>query len=116
MGIMDFYRLRKPSKFRHIYRYYDPKKEELERKIAKARRKLDPNAPLDPEEIKENLRGAFHRQSTTLKEYDRTHQKPDLVEKSSKLIITLVLLVVLFIWLYRNIGIKYFSYYFGINL
>lgn len=45
MGLMSFYKPKKPSKFRYVYRYYDPKKEELERKVRRAERRLNPDAP-----------------------------------------------------------------------
>lgn len=114
MGIGSFYKSKKPSKFRYVYRYYDPKKEEMERKIRRAKRKLDPNAEPDPEEIKENLRGAIKAQSDMLAKYgEEEHLQESIAEKNWKLILFLVLAVVLLIWLFNNLGIGMLKYMFS---
>ena len=114
MGIGSFYNNKKPSKFRYVYRYYDPKKEEMERKIRRAKRKLNPNAEADPEEIKENLRGAIKAQSDMLSKYSNEENlKESLAEKNWKLLLFLVLAVVLLIWLFNNIGIGMLKYMFS---
>ncbi|MDO5035976.1 MAG: hypothetical protein Q4D93_03335 [Porphyromonas sp.] len=114
---MNFYKPRRPSKFRYVYRYYDPKKEEMERKIRRAERKLNPDAPITPEEVKENLEGAFRRQSKILRKYgDDDNVGQTIAEKNRKLILYLVLLAVLLLWLVRSSGISHFfgalGYYF----
>lgn len=112
---MSFYKPRKPTKFRYVYRYYDPKKEELRRKINRSVRKFNPDAPLDPEDIKSNLKGAFHRQSDTLEQYSYDEDfRESIREKTWKSLLFLVILVVFFIWLYASIGEKFFVYL-GLN-
>lgn len=114
MGIKDFYKQRKPSKFRYVYRYYDPKKEELERKIRRAKRKLDPNAEPDPEEIKANIRGSIKRQSDVLAKFDDEENVSESIkEKNWKLFLFLALAVVFFIWLFNNVGFGFFKYMFA---
>lgn len=112
MGLMSFYKPKKPTKFRYIYRYHDPKKEEMQRKINRAVRKLDPDAEITAEEVKENLKGAFHRQSDTLERhgYDPDSFQESVREKTWKNLLFLVLLIVFFIWLYSSVGEKFFSY------
>lgn len=112
MGLMSFYKQQKPSKFRYTYRYYDPKKEEMQRRINRSVRKLDPSIEVTPEEVKANLRGAFHRQSESLQRhgYDGENFRDSVREKTWKSLLFLVLLVVFFIWLYSSIGEKFFAY------
>lgn len=113
MGLMSFYKPNKPSKFRYTYRYYDAKKEELQKKINRARRKYYPEEfeDEDVEQVKDNIRGAFHRQSETLGSYKRDDDiQGALRQKNWTLLLVLVLLLVFFLWLYDNIGIKFFAY------
>lgn len=114
MGIGSFYKQKKPSQFRYVYRYYDPKKEELERKVRRAKRKLDPNAEVDPEEIKENIRGSIKRQSQTLSKYSEEESvSTSIREKNWKLLLFLSLAIVFIIWLFNNIGVGFFKYMFA---
>ena len=112
MGIMNFYKQPKPSKFRYTYRYYDPKKEEMQRKIDRAVRKLDPSKEPTGDEVKANLRGAFRRQSDVLNKegYESENFQETVREKNWKTLLFLVLLVVFFIWLYNSVGEKFFAY------
>lgn len=111
MGIGDFYKQRKPSKFRYVYRYYDPKQEEMEKKIRRAERKLDPDAQTDAEEIKDNLRGSFRRQSQHLAKHgnEQISSRP-FADRNFVPILLLVLGVVLLIWLFNNLGLGIFEY------
>lgn len=114
MGIGSFYNPKKPSKFRYVYRYHDPKKEEMERKIRRAKRKLNPNMEADPEEIKENLRGAIKRQSDSLAKFgEKENVKESLAERNWKLLLFLSLAIVLLIWLFNNLGLNFFRYIFS---
>lgn len=112
MGLMSFYRPQKPSKFRYTYRYHDPKKEEMQRKINRSVRKLDPSVEVSADEVKANLRGAFHKQSESLQRhgYDQENFQDSVKQKTWKALLFLALLVVFFIWLYNSIGEKFFAY------
>lgn len=111
MGIGDFYKQKKPSKFRYVYRYYDPKQEEMDRKVRKAQRKLNPNAEPDAEEIKENLRGSIRRQSKHLAKYDEEQiSSKSFAERNFGTLLILVLGVVLLVWLFNNLGLDIFQY------
>lgn len=113
MGLMSFYKPKRPSKFRYTYRYYDAKKEEMQKKITRSRRKFYPEEfdGEDPELIKDNLRGAFHEQSETLGSYKRGEDiRGALRQRNWTLLLILVLLLVFFLWLYDNIGIKFFAF------
>lgn len=112
MGLMSFYKPQKPKKFRYTYRYHDPKKDALQRKINRAVRRLNPDAKITAEEVKDNLKGAFHRQSDTLERYgyDRESFQEDVREKTWKSLLFLVLLIAFFIWLYNSVGERFFAY------
>ncbi len=115
MGLMNFYKPRKPSKFRYTYRYYDAKKEEMQKRISRARRKYYPEEFGDKEEaelVKDKLRGAFHQQSDVLGSYKRGEDlRGALQQKNWTILLILILLLVLFLWLYDNIGIHFFSFF-----
>lgn len=120
MGIMNFYKPRKPSKFRYTPRFYDPKKEALQKKIDRARRKYYPEEfdAEDGEAQKERLRGAFHKESDRLSTFgNRKEFHESLQQKNWTLLLILAILLVFFFWLYDNIGINlfnvFFSKYFG---
>ena len=117
MGIMNFYKSPKPSKFRFTPLYYNPKKEAMQRRIDRARRKYHPEEfdSEDGEAQKERLRGLFHRESDKLGSYaTREELHETLRHKNWILLLVLALLLVFFLWLYDNIGIKFFSYI-GLN-
>lgn len=107
MGWGSFYKSKKPRKFRYIYRYYDPKKEELDRKIRLSRHRLDPDAnPIDETDVKDNLKGYFRRNSDKLESYEDSEDFSDRIEKKThRLIFILVLLVAFFVWIFQSIGI-----------
>lgn len=106
MGIGNFYKQPKPSKFRYTYRFYDPKKEADEKRRLRVRREygLDDN-PTSAEEIKENIKGAFRKQSDHLSKYDKemVNDKP-FAERNRTAIIVLILAVASLLFLFRNTG------------
>lgn len=117
MGIMNFYKSPKPKKFRYTPRFYDPKKEELQKKIDRARRKYYPEEfdDEDGEVQKERLRGIFRKESDRINSYENREQfRSSIQQKNWILFLFLALLLVFFFWLYDNIGLKFFSY-FGLN-
>lgn len=107
MGWGSFYKSAKPRKFRYTYRYYDPKKESMERRKRLSRHRQDPeNHPLTEEDLKDHLRGYFRRHSDRLSAYeDREDFEERIGHKNRKLIFILVLLVAFFIWIFQSIGI-----------
>lgn len=114
MGIGNFYKQPKPQKFRYVYRYYDPKKEEMDRKIRRAERKLDPSIPPHPQDIKENLRGSIKSQSETLAKYGKEERASDMLNKKNwRLMLFLILALVLLIWLFNHVGLSFFKYTFS---
>lgn len=114
MGIGSFYKQRKPSKFRYVYRYYDPKKEELEKKVRRAKHKLESNGEIDPEEVKENIRRSARRQSEVLAKFGEDESVRETVsEKNRKLILFLTLAVVFLAWLFNYLGMGFFKYLFS---
>lgn len=111
MRIGNFYKQKKPSKFRYVYRYFDPKQEERDRKVQRAKRKLDPNAEPDAEEIKENLKGSIRRQSKQLAKYgDEQVTSRSFAERNFSQLLLLVLGVVLLVWLFNNLGMDIIQY------
>ena len=114
MGIMNFYKSPKPKKFRFTTLYYDPKKEEMQRRINRARRKYFPEefAGEDGEEQKDRIRGAFHRESDRLSGVtDRREFHESLQQKNWTLFLILGILLDFFFWLYDNVGINYVNYF-----
>ena len=113
MGIMNFYKSPKPSKFRFTTLYYNPKKEAMQRRIDRARRKYYPEefAEEDGAEQKDRLREVFHKQSDKLPGYQGREQlRESLQEKNWTLLLILGILLVFFLWLYDNIGFNFVNY------
>lgn len=103
MGIGNFYKQPKPSKFRYVYRFYDPKKEEQEKRRRRIRRELGLTDEVDAEDIKDNIRGSFRKQSETLHKYgEEGIRNKSFAEVNRTSIILLILGVVLLIVLLRN--------------
>lgn len=111
MGIGNFYKQPKPSKFRYVYRYYDPKKEADEKRRLRVRRQYGLNEEVDPEQVKEELKGSFRKQSDHLAKYDK-EQVGDkaFAERNRVTMIVLILGLVLLIWLFRHLGTGLFRY------
>lgn len=101
MGVFQFYKLKKPRGFSYQPLYIDEKKEELQRKVEKARRELSGDDSLTADDVKENIKGSFFHASKHLR---RSAQDPDAAQKRKSqnwmLILVGVLLAVLFAYLY----------------
>lgn len=107
MGWGSFYKSRKPRGFRYVYRTFDPKKVELERKIRLAKHRLDPEAnPITEEDVKENLRGYFRRNSEKLDGYaDRKDFVESIGRRNRQLVFVLVILFAFIYWIFQSMGI-----------
>ena len=53
MGIQSFFKQRRPRQFEHKLIYWDPRKEELEKRIARVREEMIASGELSPEEADE---------------------------------------------------------------
>ncbi|MDD7438143.1 MAG: hypothetical protein PUK66_04795 [Bacteroidales bacterium] len=105
MGIGNFYKQPKPSKFRYIYRFYDPKKEADEKRRRRVRRQYGLDDNISPEDIKEEIKGSFRKQSDHLAKYDKEMvADKSFAERNRTSIIILILGVVLLGWLFKNLG------------
>lgn len=103
MGIGNFYKQPKPSKFRYVYRYYDPKKEEDEKRRRRIRRELGITDEVNAEDIKEEIKGSFRRQSEVLQKYgEEGVRKESFAELNRTPIILLILGAVMLLALLRN--------------
>lgn len=101
MGIFQFYKLKKPRGFSYKPLYIDEKKEELQRKVEKARRELSGDDTLTPEDVKENIKGSFHHASKHLRKYANDPEAGRKRASQNWLLILIgVLLAVLFAYFY----------------
>jgi len=92
MGIMSFYKLRKPRQFEHKPIYFDPRKEALKKRIHKVKMDLGVEEP-DYEQYKEAIRGSFIEGTTHLKKSkDKGDEIRDRVYRNMRLILILVIL------------------------
>lgn len=111
MGIGNFYKQPKPSKFRYVYRFYDPKKEADEKRRKRVRRQYGLDDEIDAEEIKESIKGTFRKQSEHLAKYDKEMlADKSFAERNRTSILILVLGIVLLIWLVKNLGTGFGRY------
>ena len=96
MGIMSFYKLRKPRQFDHKPIYYDPRKEALQKRIRKVKMDLGVEEP-DYELYKESIRGSFIEGTTHLKKSkEKGEEIRDRIYRNMRLILIIVLLGVAF--------------------
>lgn len=103
MGIGNFYKQPKPSNFRYVYRYYDPKKEEDEKRRRRIRRELGLTDEVNAEDIKEEIKGSFRRQSEVLQKYgEEGVRKKSFAELNRTPIILLIIGAVMLLALLRN--------------
>lgn len=105
MGIGNFYKQPKPSKFRYIYRFYDPKKEADEKRRRRVRRQYGLDDDINAEDIKEDIKGSFRKQSDHLAKYSKEMVTDrSFAERNRTSLIILILGVVLLMWLFKNLG------------
>ena len=102
MGIMSFYKLRKPRQFDHKPIYYDPRKEALQKRIHKVKMDLGVVEP-DYEQYKEAIRGSFIEGTTHLKKSkDKGDETRDRVYRNMRLILILVILAFVYWYFFLN--------------
>ena len=66
MGMFSFYNVRKPRQFEHKPIYWDPRKENLEKRIHRVKMEMGVEET-DYEQYKEAIRGSFIEGTTHLK-------------------------------------------------
>ena len=107
MGWGSFYKSKKPREFRYTYLTFDPKKKELERKIRLSKHRVDPEAnPLTEEDLKDNLKGHFRRNSERLAKYgDPEDFSESIGKKNRQLVFVLAILFAFTYWIFESLGI-----------
>jgi len=98
--MFSYYHVRKPRQFDHKPIYWDPHKEEMEKRLQRIKRELGQSEPLTPEESKEEyneeIKNAFHEGTSHLKRSKEKGNNPRTREyKNVKLILALVVLAVI---------------------
>ena len=78
MGMFSFYNVRKPRQFEHKPIYWDPRKENLEKRIHRVKMEMGVEET-DYEQYKEAIRGSFIEGTTHLKK-SKTNVEFILVE------------------------------------
>ena len=92
MGVMSFYKLRKPRQFDHKPIYFDPRKEALDKRIHKVKMELGVEET-DYEQYKEAIRGSFIEGTKHLKKSkDRGDDIRNRVYKNMRLLLFLAIL------------------------
>lgn len=100
MGMFSFYNVRKPRQFEHKPIYWDPRKENLEKRIHRVKMEMGAEET-DYEQYKEAIRGSFIEGTTHLK---KSKTKGDDVRnriyKNMRLLLILAILSLIFWFLY----------------
>ena len=92
MGVMSFYKLRKPRQFDHKPIYFDPRKEALAKRVHKVKRELGIEET-DYEQSREAIRGSFIEGTTHLKKSkDKGDDIRNRVYKNMRLLLVLSIL------------------------
>lgn len=92
MSVFSFYNMRKPRKFNHTPIYWDPHKEELEKKIQRVKNELG-DGNVDIEDYKTQIKGSFVEGTSHLKKnIDRGNDSERRSSKNMKLILAAVIL------------------------
>lgn len=100
MGIFQFYNLKKPRGFSYKPLYSDERKENLQRKVEKARREVRGEEGLTAEDVKENIKGAFHSSSKHLKKYAGVPNAAEKRRSQNWLLILVAVLLAMVLYLY----------------
>ena len=96
MALFSFYNVRKPRQFEHKPIYWDPDKEELEKRVHRVKREMGLEEE-SVEEYKDAIRGSFIEGTTHLKKSKRRGDDPRSRHyKNMKLLLALVALAFLF--------------------
>lgn len=102
MGVMSFYKMRKPRQFGHQPIYFDPRKEALEKRIHKVKMELGVEETND-ELRKEAIRGSFIEGTTHLKKSKaRGDEIRDRVNKNMRLLLFIAILCFIFWYFFMN--------------
>lgn len=95
MALFSFYNVRKPRQYQHKPIYWDPRKEDLERRTQRIKRELGMEEP--DENYKPDIKGKFVEGTSHLK---KSQLKGDTIRnrkyKNVRLTVILVVLIVLF--------------------
>lgn len=96
MALFSFYNVRKPRQFEHKPIYWDPDKEELEKRVHRVKREMGLEEE-SVEEYKDAIRGSFIEGTTHLKKSKSQGDDPRSRHyKNMKLLLALVALAFLF--------------------
>ena len=100
MGILSFYNTRKPRQFEHKPIYWDPRKEEMEKRIQKVKRELGV-LEVDENNYKSEIKGSFvegtrHLRKSRMKGNDAR----SLRYKNARLGAILIFLAILFYYVF----------------
>ena len=96
MALFSFYNVRKPRQFEHKPIYWDPDKEELEKRVHRVKREMGLEEE-SVEEYKDAIRGSFIEGTTDLKKSKSRGDDPRSRHyKNMKLLLALVALAFLF--------------------
>ena len=74
MGIQSFFKQRRPRQFEHKLIYWDPKKEEIAKRVERIRREMIEAGELDPDSAPEPASDGASSSPTTQTHYDATDQ------------------------------------------
>ncbi|MGL4779539.1 MAG: hypothetical protein ACRCXN_01725 [Bacteroidales bacterium] len=99
MGLFFFYNQKKPRGFNHKPIYFDPKKEELDKRIQKVKKEM--GMEIDESEYKADLKGAFRND---LHHMQRKEDNPHKYSSSTNIRLAVILagLLLLMYVLYFN--------------
>ena len=74
MGIQSFFKQRRPRQFEHKLIYWDPKREELAKRVERIRREMIEAGELEPDSAPEPTSEGTSGSSSTPANYDATEQ------------------------------------------
>lgn len=74
MGIQSFFKQRRPRQFEHKLIYWDPKREELAKRVERIRREMIEAGELEPDSAPEPTSEGTSGSSSTPPNYDATEQ------------------------------------------
>lgn len=99
MALFSFYNTRRPRQFNHQPIYWDPKKEEMEKRVQRIKREIG-MAVLD-EEYKPDIKGKFVQGTTHLRRrMEKGETSRGRTYKNVKLIVALVVLIFILWYLF----------------
>ena len=100
MGMFSFYNVRKPRQFEHKPIYWDPRKENLEKRIHKVKMEMGVEET-NYEQYKDAIRGSFVEGTPHLKKSrDTGDDARDRLYRNMRLILLLAVLAAIYWFLY----------------